>query len=341
MLPAWTSPWNGAFPGRLEVVDGNAEEPFHADHVGAAPVPVDLGGGDPGVVAVVADAVPEPALAMGLEGEVQLVEREGVDVFDRPGHVGVAGEPRQALQEPHQAPLDAEVGGDRGPQLRPLDLDHRLPPVGEHAAVHLGHGGGRQRMVLEVGEEVVDRAAEIPFDHGPDRGHVERADLPDAAPGGVGQRRRADAGGRPHQLAQLDEHRPEPAERVDDPVGRRRLPRLPARPRHPPGHRRDETHRHRPADDRHAPELGRTEGPQRRRVHDQLPGGRAVGERPPEGAPVGAGRHQRRSSVSATQLPWNPNGTRWGSVTVATGEAAKSLASRIDRWLESVAASWT
>ena len=41
------------------------------------------------------------------------------------------------------------------------------------------------------------------------------------------------------------------------------------------------------------------------------------------------------------QVPWKPNGTRWGSSTVATGPDPMSVASSTARWLASVACSYT
>ena len=151
----------------------------------------------------------------------------------------------------------------------------------------LGHRGGRQRPGLERGEQLVDGQAEIGFDHRPDGGDVERADLPDAAPGRLRQRRRADAGGGAEQLAELDEHRAEAAEGVDYAGRGRRPPRLPLGAGQPPGEGPGETHDEDPADRDEPAELSEAEGGQRRRVDEQRLGRRAVGIGAPEGAPLG------------------------------------------------------
>ncbi len=70
----------------------------------------------------------------------------------------------------------------------------------------------------------------------------------------------------------------------------------------------------------------------RRRRH------RARGPGPHHGRPRASPLRPQRS---ASQLPWNPYGTRCGRCMDATGGAARSSASSITRSLVSVAASWT
>jgi hypothetical protein len=64
--------------------------------------------------------------------------------------------------------------------------------------------------------------------------------------------------------------------------------------------------------------------------------------RPQRGAPrtlLSVSSPQQRAHQAATQLPWNPCGTRCGSRTRATGSPSKSEASTITRSLPSRAES--
>ena len=66
----------------VEAIHRDAAHALHADDPRAAVVPVDLGRGDPLVVAERVDVVAELGLAVRLEREVQLLVRDLVEVLD-------------------------------------------------------------------------------------------------------------------------------------------------------------------------------------------------------------------------------------------------------------------
>jgi hypothetical protein len=217
-----------------------------------------------------------------LEGEVELLVGHLVEVLDHPGGVeqvagaGAVDQPGQAVHHPQVA---VHALGDG----RPLDLEHRLPTVPQHARVDLGDRGRRQRHRVEAGQQVGGGRAEVVLHDGERLAGRERRHVVERAQAGVGQRRREGAGRRGDHLAQLHERGAEGHERLDQAHADRRA-QAPAGGAEVAG----DVHDHGAGDvggqdrpDLHAPQhLPPAEAGQAGRHHPQRPGRRTPGERP-------------------------------------------------------------
>ncbi len=143
-------------------------------------------------------------------------ERNGVDELERAD--ALPDEARGLVEE-------LEVGLDLARSGRPLHLDHHALAVRKGRAVHLADRGRRERLLLEVEEELLDRETEVLLDDRPDLCERERMDV-------VLQRLQLeDDVGRHHvrprreKLPELDEGRPELVEHLAEPLtARRALP---------------------------------------------------------------------------------------------------------------------
>ena len=72
---------------------------------------------------------------------------------------------------------EREVGLDLPRGVRPLHLHGDAPAVREDGAVHLADRRRRHRLLLERGEELLDRQLELVADHALDLGERERRDV--------------------------------------------------------------------------------------------------------------------------------------------------------------------
>ena len=70
-----------------------------------------------------------------------------------------------ALGKPQDQPEVLHVGAHGGGDARVLHLDRDIPPVLETGAVHLADRGGRDRLLVEALEHLVDRLVELVLDH--------------------------------------------------------------------------------------------------------------------------------------------------------------------------------
>ncbi len=181
-------------PDGRELVHRDPCHALHADHVGTAVVPVDLRRRHPTVVTEGADLGPETVVAPGFERRVQLVEGDGVQLFDERHRVGVAGERHVPLESPSQAVHDPQV--DRHPlaDVGSLQLDNRLAPVGEDASMHLTDRRSGEGHVVEPGKERGWRAPQVAANHRPGGLPVEGRYLVEAAVGGGSERLREEPG---------------------------------------------------------------------------------------------------------------------------------------------------
>ena len=71
---------------------------------------------------------------------------------------------------------DAHVGGDAALDVRALDLDDHVAPVEEARGVHLRDRGRRERLGVELGEELVGARAQLDGERALDVGVGERLD---------------------------------------------------------------------------------------------------------------------------------------------------------------------
>ena len=72
---------------------------------------------------------------------------------------------RDALHQPQDQPEVLHVGADGAGDARVLDLDRDVAPVVQRGAVDLADRGGGDRLLVEVGEDLVERLAELLLDH--------------------------------------------------------------------------------------------------------------------------------------------------------------------------------
>ena len=111
-------------------------------------------------------------------------------------------------------------------RIRPLHLDDDPAPVGQRRAVDLPDRRGRDRRLLEVEVELLERELELFLDDSAgllerERRHrvLERLQLEDDV-------RRDDVGARREELAELDEGRAELVEHLAQPLAARRALRV-------------------------------------------------------------------------------------------------------------------
>jgi hypothetical protein len=217
-------------PVDAELVDrgglthADAVEPLHDEHTPRRQVVEH--GGDPHVAAVVEIGGDVGGVAR-FDLEVELLPQAFRELVGEIRHL-VLGAPRGALLD-HGGELveDVQVAVHRVGDARPLHLDDHLPPVVEARPVGLPDRCRRQRLPVEVGEDLVGGSAQLLLDQlaqavgrrgrhvvlqvrqllGHDRGHEVRA--------------------RRGHLTHLHEHPAALLERVAEPARERNLPRLP------------------------------------------------------------------------------------------------------------------
>ena len=148
----------GGHPG--EVVDGNAVEELHRQHVAAREFGVGLGHGHQRQVELVLQAA-EVGQCARLVAQVHFL----ADLHAEPveelqcgaGHL-IAGLTHQDLEEGlHQI----EVGGHHVLDVRPQHLDRHRAPVQQPGPVHHRDGGRPDRVGLELRERLAERPTEV------------------------------------------------------------------------------------------------------------------------------------------------------------------------------------
>ena len=131
---------------RLDLLEARAGEQVGDEHAAARQLRVDLGHVRERVAAVRAR---DRALVLRLELVVELLgdplAQLRVDRLDVQ-----AG--REPLDERQQQREVAQVGVDRLGDAGVLDLDRDRPPLVRHRAMDLADRGGRERLLLELGE---------------------------------------------------------------------------------------------------------------------------------------------------------------------------------------------
>ncbi len=156
---------------------------------------------------------PEVELAAGVVGE--LGDRRGRPEGERlrAPALDPAGE------KPEQREVALDLLGDPGP----LHLDRDRAPIRENGPVHLRQRRGRERLALELGEEVRERSAELALDDSfgdvaGERRHrvVERAQR-------LRVRKRNIVRPQREHLPRFDERRPQPLEHPAHPLRQRQL----------------------------------------------------------------------------------------------------------------------
>ena len=215
----------------MEVVERRAVHALHGDDPGAAVVPVDLGRRHPLVVAEGGDVVAELGLAEGLEGRVELLVGDGVQVFDDAlsvGHVPLLGAHEELCDAIHDPQVAIHALGDVGP----LHLEHGLAPVEQHAGMDLGDRRCRQRRVVEGPEDLVHGPAQVLAHDAAGGLDGERRDLVEEPEARVGQGAWEQPRGGGDELAELHECRTQQVEGLYQALGQLRGPRPAARDHH-------------------------------------------------------------------------------------------------------------
>jgi hypothetical protein len=120
--------------------------------------------------------------------------------------VAVGGPVTRLLGE---EPEQAEVAHDLAARARPLHLDDHALARLEARRVHLRDRPGRERLRVDLGEDVLPRDAELLLHHGHDLGLRERRDAILERRQLVHDLLREEVGARREDLAELREGRPE------------------------------------------------------------------------------------------------------------------------------------
>ena len=146
-------------PAPLQLLEADAVHELRDEHA-LARERADHAGHDDERVAV--EDARQRALVLRLELVVELLDDPLADLFgDRldvePG--------RHPLEQAHDHVEVLHVGAHGRRDARVLHLDGDLAPVGQRGAVDLADRGGRDRFLIEGGEDVVDRLFEVILDH--------------------------------------------------------------------------------------------------------------------------------------------------------------------------------
>jgi len=167
---------------------------------------------------VVGEVLGEAAHVVRLDREVDLLGQRLAELRDQPGGRVAAQLGDLRLGDLRHPLEDRQVGPDHPVEVRALDLEHDLLPALERRAVDLRDRGGRQRLLLELAEHVVDLSAELRLDQLADPRRVERGDLVLQLAQLDHQAHRDQVGPGGHHLPQLDEGRTELLQRQPDPL---------------------------------------------------------------------------------------------------------------------------
>ena len=159
-------------------------------------------------VGLVVERLAEALRIRRLPAEVELAERAPPELLGELSGPIRARLRYMVLQDARERRDDVEVLVDGGLDAVVLDLDRHVGAVGQPRGVDLGDRGHADRLLLEVGEQLVDGMAQLELDDAADDGHVLGLGMLLQLREAVLQRGRqhpADA----QQLAQLDVDRAE------------------------------------------------------------------------------------------------------------------------------------
>ena len=194
-----------------QVGELHALEQVEREHARARVAPVDARDLH---VRVAREAVVEGLGVAALEAVVELLADRARELVHELARVDEVERAHPLAREPGGLVEEREVGLDLARGVRPLHLDRDAPAVRKRRPVHLADRRGRDRGRIELGEELLDREAEVFADHALDvlvreGTHVvlERLELDQDV-------RRDDVGPRREQLAELDEGRAELVEQL-------------------------------------------------------------------------------------------------------------------------------
>src|SRR5205807_2170933 len=109
----------------------------------------------PGEVAVERLCVPR------LEAVVELLPDLTRELVDEHPNVDEVERADALLHQPRGLVEQREIGLDLARRTRPLDLDRDAPAVREDRAVHLADRRRRDRRLVELDEETLERAPEL------------------------------------------------------------------------------------------------------------------------------------------------------------------------------------
>ena len=148
------------------VRDGEAVEPFLHEDAAGAQTRVDTAGTRTG--RTLAEEQRHLVHGVGLAAEVELGPQAGGELLEHLARSHALPERGASLREVREQRERGEVAlhdvGDAGP----LHLDHHRLAGVQPGAVGLPDGGRGERLPVELGEHVVDAAAELGLEHRPD-----------------------------------------------------------------------------------------------------------------------------------------------------------------------------
>ena len=136
----------------------NAVDPLHHQHLVATPVPVDAG--DIQQLGAL-EVAPQLRGIGGFAVQVQLVEDGLFVILDHLDRAQTTTIGRNALQQAcgQKQPLDILIDGFAN--TRTNHLDHHLTAIFQAGSVDLGYRGGGQRLVAELGEDILNALTEL------------------------------------------------------------------------------------------------------------------------------------------------------------------------------------
>jgi hypothetical protein len=163
-------------------------------------------------VGIVGKRGSEASVVLGLAGEMSLFFDRGAEVAHRIFERDETHRGHQPLQHTRQEEKDGSVEADFLEDLGATDFDRNALACGPQSSdVHLGHRCSRERLFIELHEELLERPAEVAFDGVAHRGKGERRHLILQARQLVDQGPRQEIRTRRSDLSNFDEGR---AERV-------------------------------------------------------------------------------------------------------------------------------
>jgi hypothetical protein len=113
----------------------------------------------------------------GLHAEVQLLAQRRGEAVGQLDHSQVACPRGPLLQRGGDAQDDVQVTVDHRDNPRPLDLDHDLRPGVQRGPVHLADGCGSERLLLDLGKDLVHGSVQLGRQQLPDKLPGNRGDL--------------------------------------------------------------------------------------------------------------------------------------------------------------------
>ncbi len=176
-------------PGReIDPPEHRSLDALHREHARGGVAPVDLG--DRHAV-VAGEVAPEDLGVAGLDAVVELAPDRARELVDRPHEVDELELPDPLPGDPGDLVQQLDVGVDLALGVGPLDLDDHLLAAGQAGPVDLADRRGRDRLLLEVLEDLLDREVELLLHHLADAGRTARGAR---RPGGRAARSRMSGG---------------------------------------------------------------------------------------------------------------------------------------------------